>query len=151
MTTRIPPPWSAYAVDENRRFTKERYDFQQNRDNAVSLVDTLAGGKIWIGSAANLPAAQTPSGDATVTAGGVFTLQATANTTEIAQDAAGAMVDATLVYVDATPLLTRAALTGDISAAQASNTTVLATVNANVGTFGSAANVGQFTVNGKGL
>lgn len=70
---------------------------------------------------------------------------------EAAQDAIGAMVDGTLVYVDATPLLTRAALTGDITAPQASNVTTLATVNANVGSFGLAASVPQFTVNAKGL
>jgi hypothetical protein len=46
-------------------------------------------------------------------------------TNERAQDAVGAMVDATIVYVDATPLLTRAALTGAITAAQGSNATVL--------------------------
>lgn len=44
---------------------------------------------------------------------------------EAAQDATGAMVDSTLVYVDATPLLTRAALTGAITASQGSNTTAL--------------------------
>lgn len=47
-------------------------------------------------------------------------------TDEMAQDAVGAMVDATLVYVDATPLLTRAALTGDVTAPQASNATTIA-------------------------
>ncbi len=47
-------------------------------------------------------------------------------TNEMAQDAVGGMVDATLVYVDATPLLTRAALTGDVTAAQASNATTIA-------------------------
>lgn len=46
-------------------------------------------------------------------------------TDEMAQDAIGAMVDATLVYVDATPLLTRAALTGAITVAQGSNATIL--------------------------
>ncbi len=70
---------------------------------------------------------------------------------EGAQDAVGAMVDATLVYVDATPLLTRGAITGDVSVPQASNTSTLATVNSNVGTFGSATQVAQVTVNGKGL
>lgn len=72
-------------------------------------------------------------------------------TDENAQDAIGAMVDASLVYVDATPLLTRAALTGDATASQGSNALTLATVNANVGAFGSATQVGQFTVNAKGL
>lgn len=72
-------------------------------------------------------------------------------TDEMAQDAVGAMVDATLVYVDATPLLTRAAITGDISIPQASNVSTLATVNSNVGTFGSSTSIPTFTVNAKGL
>lgn len=71
--------------------------------------------------------------------------------TEAAQDAIGAMVDATIVYVDGTPLLTRGAISGDISIPQASNTSTLATVNANVGSFGSATAVGVFTANAKGL
>jgi uncharacterized protein DUF2793 len=49
-----------------------------------------------------------------------------AYTNEEAQDAVGAMVDTSLVYVDATPLLTRAALTGDVTASQGSNTTTIA-------------------------
>lgn len=72
-------------------------------------------------------------------------------TDERAQDAVGAMAGSSLVYSDGTPLLARAALTGDITAEQDSNATTLATVNSNVGTFGSASNVGTFTVNGKGL
>ncbi len=47
-------------------------------------------------------------------------------TDEQAQDAVGAMIDTTLVYVDATPLLTRAALTGDVTAPQGSNATTIA-------------------------
>lgn len=45
----------------------------------------------------------------------------------------------------------RAAITGDISIAGGSNSSVLATVNSNVGSFGGATAVGTFTVNGKGL
>jgi Repeat of unknown function (DUF5907) len=47
--------------------------------------------------------------------------------------------------------LQRAALTGDITASAGSNATTLATVNANVGSFGSATNCVSFTANGKGL
>lgn len=72
-------------------------------------------------------------------------------TDERAQDAVGAMVDSTLVYTDATPLLSRAALTGDITAAAGSNATTLATVNSNVGSFGSSTEIPVMTVNGKGL
>jgi hypothetical protein len=46
-------------------------------------------------------------------------------TDEMAQDAIGAMIDTTIVYVDGTPLLTRAALTGAITASQGSNATSL--------------------------
>lgn len=44
------------------------------------------------------------------------------------------------------------ALTGDVTATGPGSVAgTLATVNSNVGTFGNATNVGQFTVNGKGL
>lgn len=78
-------------------------------------------------------------------------------TDEQAQDAVGGILASTTsviaAYDDVTPAISfqRAALTGDITAAQNSNATTLATVNANVGTFGSATQVGQFTVNAKGL
>lgn len=45
---------------------------------------------------------------------------------EQAQDAVGSMVDSTLVYTDATPLLSRAALTGDVTASAGSNATTIA-------------------------
>lgn len=48
-------------------------------------------------------------------------------------------------------VLQRAALTGDMTAPAGSNATTLATVNSNVGTFGSATRVGVITVNAKGL
>jgi len=47
-------------------------------------------------------------------------------TDEQAQDAVGAMAGVSLVYVDATPLLARAALTGEVTAAQDSNATTIA-------------------------
>lgn len=46
-------------------------------------------------------------------------------TDELAQDAVGGMVDTTLVYTDGTPLLSRAALTGAITASAGSNSTSL--------------------------
>lgn len=75
---------------------------------------------------------------------------------------ASASMSAERVVTDTTSIITdwgtagqakiqRAALTGDITAPLNSNATTLATVNANVGTFGSATQVGQFTVNGKGI
>ena len=47
-------------------------------------------------------------------------------TDEMAQDATGAMVDASLNYVDGTPLLQRAALTGDVTATAGGNATTIA-------------------------
>ncbi len=55
----------------------------------------------------------------------LFVGDITQYTDELAQDAVGAMVDTTLVYVDGTPLLTRAGLTGAITAPQGSNATSL--------------------------
>lgn len=46
-------------------------------------------------------------------------------TDELAQDATGVMIDGSLTYVDGTPLLQRAALTGAITASAGSNATVL--------------------------
>ncbi len=45
---------------------------------------------------------------------------------EQAQDAVGAMVDTTIVYTDGTPLLSRAALTGDVTASAGSNALTIA-------------------------
>ena len=60
-----------------------------------------------------------------------ITISGSSYTDEQAQDAVGAMVDTTIVYVDATPLLTRAALTGDVTASQGSNTTTIANNSVN--------------------
>ncbi len=54
------------------------------------------------------------------------TSAASSYTDEKAQDAVGGMVDASLTYVDGTPLLQRAALTGDVTASAGSNATTIA-------------------------
>lgn len=56
----------------------------------------------------------------------LFSTGGGAYTDEQAQDAVGAMVDTTLVYTDSTPLLSRAALTGDVTASAGSNATTIA-------------------------
>lgn len=66
-------------------------------------------------------------------------------TDELAQDAIGAMIDTSLVYVDGTPLLTRAALIGDITATQGSNSTLIAN---NVVTNAKLAQASSFTLKG---
>jgi hypothetical protein len=60
------------------------------------------------------------------------------------------LLNATL-SMDGSGNLQRAALTGDITAPAGSNATTLATVNANVGSFGSATAAPAITVNAKGL
>jgi len=69
-----------------------------------------------------------------------------AYTDEQAQDAIGAMVDASLTYVDGTPLLQRAALTGDVTAAAGSNATTLAVSGASAGSYTNS----NVTVDAKG-
>ena len=55
----------------------------------------------------------------------LYAWDVTQYTDEMAQDAVWAMVDSSLTYVDATPLLQRAALTGAVTASAWSNTTSL--------------------------
>ncbi|HEY8837581.1 MAG TPA: hypothetical protein VIO16_07875 [Dehalococcoidia bacterium] len=61
----------------------------------------------------------------------------------------GITLGATLAFSGA--VLETAAMTGDISAVANSFATTLATVNTNVGAFGSATQVAEIAVNGKGL
>lgn len=72
----------------------------------------------------------TVNGKGLVTAAANTTIAVTSTAvtdfTEAAQDAVGAMVDASLTYVDATPLLQRAALTGDVTASAGLNSTTIA-------------------------
>lgn len=94
-----------------------------NTSDATSHTVTLTGGtsvQLIEGSNITLTTGGT-GGAGTVTiasTGGAFT-------TEDAQDAVGAMVDASLTYVDGTPLLQRAALTGAVTATAGSNATSL--------------------------
>jgi hypothetical protein len=67
-------------------------------------------------------------------------------TDEQAQDAVGGMVDTSLVYADATPLLSRAALTGDVTAAEGSNATTIAN---DAVTNAKAANMAANTIKGR--
>ena len=65
--------------------------------------------------------------DAAVTDGNfLYVGDITQYTDEMAQDAIGAMIDSSLVYVDGTPLLQRAALTGDVTASAGSNSLTIA-------------------------
>ena len=127
---------AANQVDTHTHVASDVTDFSEAVDDRVAAL-AVAGANITItyNDALN-----------TLTFAGVA-----GYTDEQAQDAVGAMIDASLIYVDATPLLQRAALTGDATAAAGSNALTLATVNANVGSFGTATQVAAVTVNGKGL
>lgn len=76
----------------------------------------------------------------------LFVGDVTQYTTEMAQDAIGAMVDSSLVYVDGTPLLSRAALTGDVTASQGSNSTTIAN---DAVTFAKMQNIAQAQILGR--
>ncbi len=90
--------------------------------NAASA--TLTNKTIALGS--NTVSGTKAQFDTAVTDGNfLYVGDITQYTDEAAQDAVGAMVDTTLVYTDGTPLLSRAALTGAITASAGSNTTAL--------------------------
>jgi hypothetical protein len=91
----------------------------------------------------------------TVNAKGLVTA---ASNTAISASGIGAVTtvqntDGTITVTGSAPTYTvsRAAITGDVSVPAGSDTATLATVNSSPGTFGSASQVAQFTVNGKGL
>ena len=122
---KIPRPSSAF-LDDSGNVAREWISFLQKIGVVTSPLVSLPQSKIWIGNSASTPVAYSVSGDAALSSSGVLTLAYTANFKELAQDAIGAMVDTSLVYVDATPLLTRAALTGEVTASQGSNATTVA-------------------------
>lgn len=85
----------------------------------------FTSGQILIGQASGPPLAKTVTGDCSLSVLGAFTCSSSGGIT---------------------------ALTGDITGTGPGSTVAtLATVNANVGSFGSGTAVGAFTVNGKGL
>lgn len=138
----------------------------QGVDGDVSGPVTTVDGEIalWDGTTGEVLKSATNTGILKATSGVLATategtdyLAVGATSVEFIEDTVGALIDSTTsivaAYADATPSITleRAALTGDITSAQNSNATTLATVNANVGTFGSATATPQITVNAKGL
>lgn len=102
--------WNGTAIGDSYISSASTWNAKQTAYTNLTSIGTLANA----------------AGVLTNDGSGVFSYATvTGYTTEEAQDAVGAMVDSTLVYVDATPLLTRAALTGAITASQGSNTTSL--------------------------
>jgi hypothetical protein len=93
----------------------------------VTTNANLTGHITSVGNAAVLGSFTKAQLDTAVSDGNVLYVgDVTQYTDELAQDAIGAMVDTTLVYTDGTPLLSRAALTGDVTAAAGSNATTIA-------------------------
>lgn len=110
---------------------------------ADSLLENLASGSALDGT--ELLYAVQGSTDVKVTANQLKTLAQSGLTsasisdfTEASQDAIGAMVDSTIVYTDGTPLLSRAALTGDVTASAGSNAT---TITSDAVTFAKMQNI----------
>jgi hypothetical protein len=104
---------------------------QNSTDIEIVLADDVTGDVISIAERGSQGTAAIAWDDSSsislrLTAENVNSKAATADITELAQDAVGAMVDSTLVYTDGTPLLSRAALTGDVTAIAGSNTTTIA-------------------------
>jgi len=95
--------------------------------NDLGALEALSGTHtIYYRSAADTWSAVTVGAGLDFT-GATLSNTISAYTDEQAQDALGAMVDGSLTYVDATPLLQRAALTGDVTAAAGSNVTTAVT------------------------
>ena len=101
---------AANQVDTHTHVASDVTDFSEAVDDRVAAL-AVAG--------ANITITYNDAGN-TLTFAGVA-----GYTDEQAQDAVGAMIDASLTYVDATPLLQRAALTGAVTAAAGSNATAL--------------------------
>jgi len=92
----------------------------------VTTNANLTGHITSVGNAAVLGSFTKAQLDTAVSDGNVLYVgDITQYTDELAQDAVGAMVDSTLVYTDGTPLLSRAALTGAVTASAGSNATSL--------------------------
>lgn len=113
--------WPASSID-NRVVFFDGITGKLIKDNNISLSWTNTGDQtsiVWI----TWTKAQY---DTSCTDGNfLYAWDVTQYTDEMAQDAVGGMVDSSLTYVDATPLLQRAALTGAITASAWSNTTAL--------------------------
>lgn len=107
--------------------------------------DTFTKRAIGVASASDIPT-RADADTRYSLAGHTHTSSAITDFTEAAQDSIGAMVDSTLVYVDGTPSLGRAAITGDVTIAAGSNSSTIP--NGTV-TNAKQANVSSGTIKGR--
>lgn len=119
------------SITGDATWTSGTFDGSANVTAALTLATANANTGAWGSATQAAQITLDAKGRATAAANVTIAIPSTQVTdfTEAAQDAVGAMVDGTLVYVDATPLLTRAALTGDCTAAQGSNATTVVKIN----------------------
>lgn len=111
-------------IEDHTLFSRVMGDARWVQNPMTSAGDIIYGGAVGVPTRL----AAGTNGHVLTLSGGVPVWAAPSGsgyTDEQAQDAVGAMVDATLTYVDGTPSLSRAALTGAITASAGSNTTAL--------------------------
>jgi hypothetical protein len=130
-----------------------------NRIATTAFVQATTGGSlpllsanIFVGSAGNVAAAQTVSGDCTISNIGALTCSKSGGVTfgSAAFQNVGGLSISTSQLTGTLLAVQFPALTGDLSTVAGALGTTLATVNPNVGSFGSSTAIPNFTVDGKG-
>lgn len=132
-----------------------------NLDMQIQQLAALGGGGGGGGCTAGacVTSLNALTGDLGIVAGSGITVTPAGSNITITNSGAGSgtvtsvATDTTLTGgpITSTGTLSRAALTGDVTAPGGSNATTLATVNANVGTWGTTTTYPAITVNAKGL
>lgn len=115
----------------------------------TALGSTAVGDALYI--TASAAAARTTLGSTTVGDAVFIAANAAAAQSALSLAAIAASGSASDLSAGTVPAARMPAFTGDITTVSGAVATTLATVNANVGSFGSAANTLSITVNGKGL
>jgi len=140
---KISKPWLLWL--QNPQFVSLVISETLGIDSGGTGIGTVPGaGQILIGNGAGYALH-------TITAGSGVTITNGAGTITISVNTSGIAIDTSQITSGYLAAARFPALSGDISNTTGSLSTALATVNANVGSFGSASSTNLFTVNGKGL